>query len=91
MLGNEFGQAEGAIVSSMNKPERKFTGDVSSHKCVKNLKDVDGDREKFIEWNDKLLNAVSRGAPQIKDSLEGYKQNVVGSGYRQEDHNRNKG
>ena len=36
---------------------------ISEYKAIQNLKAFEGDREYFVQWNDKLLNAMSEARP----------------------------
>ena len=53
---NGFGGAGGggAPAQDFNKSKK-----ISEFKCIQNLKVFDNDREQFVQWNDKLLNAFS--------------------------------
>ena len=56
-------RSEAAIIASVNRDAKKYQGDAGNHKAIQALKILDTDREKFVEWNDKLLNAISRIHP----------------------------
>ena len=52
--------------------EKRYHVDVANFKAIQSLRVFDSDREKFIPWNDKLLNAMSRihgGAREILKQL----------------------
>ena len=43
---------------------------VSEHKAVQQLKSFTGDRSKFREWNEKLLNALAQVDVRIRKVLK---------------------
>ena len=58
-----------AIQQKGDKP--KHVQDVSQSKAVQMLKVFDCDREKFVSWNDKLINAMSRIHGSSRSMLKG--------------------
>ena len=71
IVNKRFERSEGAIISSLNRPAKLHNGDAGNHKAIQSLKMFDCDREKFVEWNDKLLNALSRIHPHARTMLKG--------------------
>ena len=49
---------------------RGSTKPVSEYKALQNLKPFTGDRSKFREWNDKLVNALAQVQPQYRDAIK---------------------
>ena len=51
-----------ADLLKINGPKTQFGGHkpVSEHKAIQQLKSFTGDRSKFREWNEKLLNALAQ-------------------------------
>ena len=64
-VNKQFGEVNRAVVSGISKVasgtplNKEFKADVGNYKAVQSLKIFDNDRDKFVEWNDKLLNAIS--------------------------------
>ena len=63
-------KSEEAILTSISRDAKKFQGDAGNHKAIQALKVLDADREKFVEWNDKFLNAISRIHPHSRKILK---------------------
>ena len=64
-------RSEAAILTSnVNRESKKYHGDAGNHKAIQALKMLETDREKFVEWNDKLLNAISRIHPESRKMLK---------------------
>merc|ERR1712115_685310 len=49
---------------------RGSTKPVSEYKALQNLKPFTGDRSKFREWNDKLVNALAQVQPHYRDAIK---------------------
>ena len=45
---------------------------VSEHKAIQQLKSFTGDRGKFREWNEKLLNALAQGDVKNRKVLKAF-------------------
>ena len=51
--------------------------DVGNYKAIQVFKSFDNTREQFVQWNDKLLNAISRihkGSREIREMLKACNQ-----------------
>ena len=59
-----------APASSRPGETTPFKIDISNHKAIQSLKSFDNEREKFVEWNDKLINALARIIPGSRELLK---------------------
>ena len=62
-----FVNAFGGSNRSGGGPAQHSKPDVANHKSIQMLKTFDNDRNNFVEWNDKLINAFARIHPGSRE------------------------